>query len=349
LAAGGCAGESSPGEAVFREARPDGNTFTCDTCHSLEEDANGMASDGFRRPGHPLGDAVARPSYKNGRVDTLVEAVNSCLVEWMNAEPFADENDPDFVALRSFLSEQAPESAEPLSFEIVPPPPLAELSGGTVDAGEATFNRSCAVCHGEGGGGTQQAPPVAGRMLAPELIAERVRLSGLSTSLVYDGLTGGRMPFWAADRFSDQELRDVITWLAVAEAPDPTTGGDSGDATTGGERVCDATHAKVGWRATLQDFFHGVGGVAEIVDDCTVEIRMFNFDGGGIDTQIYGGIGSDYANGYSMSENLVRADPWVDETLLVQLPEGESLDDLDGVSVWCVPVGVDFGSGTFAP
>jgi hypothetical protein len=29
------------------------------------------------------------------------------------------------------------------------------------------------------------------------------------------------------------------------------------------------------------------------------------------------------------------------------LPEGRTLDELDGISIWCVAVGVDFGSGRF--
>lgn len=48
-----------------------------------------------------------------------------------------------------------------------------------------------------------------------------------------------------------------------------------------------------------------------------------------------------------MSENLVRDLPYNGEVLTLTLPEGRSLDELGGVSVWCVPVGADFGSGTF--
>ncbi len=31
------------------------------------------------------------------------------------------------------------------------------------------------------------------------------------------------------------------------------------------------------------------------------------------------------------------------------LADGVTLDQLDGVSVWCVDVGIDFGSGMFSP
>jgi len=48
-----------------------------------------------------------------------------------------------------------------------------------------------------------------------------------------------------------------------------------------------------------------------------------------------------------MSGDQRRETPYVNEVLTVQLPEGLTLDDLDGLSVWCVPAGADFGLGTF--
>ena len=38
-----------------------------------------------------------------------------------------------------------------------------------------------------------------------------------------------------------------------------------------------------------------------------------------------------------------------DETLTLTLPQTRTLDDLNGISVWCVQAQVDFGSGMFAP
>jgi hypothetical protein len=73
------------GRTVYAEPQADGNTFACATCHALHE----PAPDGFIRPGHPIGDAARRPSYKNGRVATLLDAVNTCLVEWMGTSPWA--------------------------------------------------------------------------------------------------------------------------------------------------------------------------------------------------------------------------------------------------------------------
>ena len=332
--------EISEGERVFTTPLDDGNTFTCSTCHAVSEPAD----DGFRRPGHALGGATRRATYKNGQLTEMLEAVNTCQVEWMNAEPWT-EDDPDWLALFEFLDgEQG--ASEDLSFEIVQPP--NDLLGGDADRGRETFDGSCAVCHARGGIGTQLAPPVAMRGLAPELIAQRVRTSGRLNSSVYTGLSGGVMPFWAADRISDDELRDVIAFITSTGSP-PTAGGGGGSSPGGDERGCGVTHPLVGAQAVLQGFQHDVAGTATIVDDCTIEITDFVFDGGGIDVRVYGGLDGDYDNGFAIGEDLTRPSPYDGETITVQLDESRTLDDLNGVSIWCVPVGVDFGSGFFQP
>lgn len=330
--------EITDGERVFSEPLADGNTFTCSTCHAATE----PAADGLTRPGHPLAGATTRSSFKNGQLTNLLEAVNSCQVEWMNATPWTEE-DPEWLALFDFLDElDGPPT--PVSFEIVQPP--ADLTGGDALAGQEVFNSSCSVCHARDGIGSQLAPPVTMRGLDPELIARRVRTSGRTESSVYDGLTGGVMPFWAADRFSDEQLRDVIAWIESTGDPVPNGGGGGGG---GGEptRGCGVTHPLVGSTAELREFQHDVGGTARVLDDCTIEISDFTFDGGGIDVRVYGARDGDYDNGFSIGPDLTRPQGWDGETLTVQLTEDQSLDDLDGISIWCVPVGVDFGSGFF--
>ncbi|MCA9694616.1 MAG: DM13 domain-containing protein [Myxococcales bacterium] len=347
------------GAAVFNEPVEDGNSFTCSTCHAVTE----PAPDGFRRPGHPLGDATHRPMYKNGKVPDMLMAVNSCLTEWMNAEPWT-EDDQRWKDLYAWLDSQAPAGDAPaLMFQIVQPP--ADVSGGDPDAGREAFNGACAVCHALEGVGTNKAPKIAGLGLESGYVATRVRLSGRMDSPVYDGLGGGLMPFWAADRLSDDELRDIAAWLATEDEPGTTTGTEpttdptdattdptdptdpTTDPTTGGD--CSATHPSVGYVANLTAFFHDVGGTATIVDDCTIVIEDFTYDGTGIDVRIYGGLGGDYDNGFPMTDDLLLDGGYNGTTLVATVPDGYTLDDLDGISVWCVDVGVDFGSGMFGP
>jgi len=140
----------------------------------------------------------------------------------------------------------------------------------------------------------------------------------------------------------------VSLMLACEGAPGGQTSSFADGAPDGGDallRECAAGHEKVGQTATLETKFHGVSGIATILDDCTIQIDGFDFDGGGINVQLYGGLAGDYARGFSMSGDLRRETPYVNEVLTVQLPEGLTLDDLDGISVWCVPAGADFGSG----
>jgi hypothetical protein len=213
-------------------------------------------------------------------------------------------------------------------------------------AGRTLFNASCAACHGAEASGTPQGPPLGG--LDPAYAARRVRTSGRADSSVYEGLTGGVMPFWAADRLSDDELRDLLAWLRTGggevdsgDPPDPTDPPEPSG--------CASTHPLVGASAVLEGYFHDVSGTAEVVDDCTIELRDFTYDGSGIDVRVYGGLDGDYDQGFAISEDLLRSEGYQRQTLTLRLPPDRTLDDLDGVSIWCVDAAVDFGSGAFTP
>ncbi len=329
LALTGCTTEAEPtGEAVFRNPVADGNTFACSTCHALEE----PAADGIRRPGHALGDAFARPNYKNGQVASLREAVNSCLVEWMAAAPW-EEGDARWSALHGWLETLAPAgSAPPVAIQIVPPP--VDPTGGNSVAGHTLFNRSCSGCHGTDGAGTERGPRITGYNYAHDFVAGRIRTSGLESS-----------PIWGADRLTDAEVRDLAAYVNTSAAPDEGGGGGGG----GGEtRVCESTHPSIGRTATLVSHAHGVNGTARIVDDCTIVFENFSYDGGGIDVRVYGGIGGNYDAGFAIGGDIYGT-PYSNGTLTVQLPVGKTLDDLDGVSIWCVAASFSFGDGLFVP
>ena len=95
------------GEQVFISPNPEGNVFSCGTCHSLTE----PAADGMIRVGHAIGNATRRTSYKNGQLNNMLDAVNTCLNEWMNA-PSWTESSEDWQNLHAFLDSQ-PEVEEP--------------------------------------------------------------------------------------------------------------------------------------------------------------------------------------------------------------------------------------------
>ncbi len=327
--------EPPTGVEVFTQPLDDGNAFSCNTCHALEE----PAEDGMRRVGHALGDAAHRPSWKDGRLDSFRGAVNSCVTEWMRGEAWSAE-DPRWLVLNEYLAAQSDPPAAAVDIQIVRPP--GDLTGGDADAGRALFNTSCGLCHGNNAEGSALAPGLLGLSLPPDYIAGRVRFSGATDSPVYDGLTGGAMPFWGGDRLSDAELIDLVAFITEAEPdPDGNNGDLPNDATI---PDCPSTHALVGTTMPLTTRFHRVEGIVTVVNDCAVRIDSFGFDGQGIDVRIYGGADLDFADGFNMSADLKNFPTGYDgDTVIGVLPDGKTLDDLGAISIWCVPVGVSFG------
>lgn len=139
----------------------------------------------------------------------------------------------------------------------------------------------------------------------------------------------------------------IVAYVASGEVADIDMAGDDpmNSAATG----CSSTSAKIGQSATLSSLFHQVAGTATIIDDCTIDLTGFNFDGGGIDVRVYVGNGGEFlaaAGGFAISNDLVGI-AYVDNTLRLTLPAGRTLDDFDSISIWCVAVGVSFGTGFF--
>lgn len=335
------------GAMVYMEAQPTGNTFACAHCHAITE----PASDGFTRPGHPIGDALRRETFKNEQLTSFLSAANSCLDEWMSVDAPWTDSTPDYLALTSFLaSEDIGNENAPLVVSTLATPlnynDDDELTGNA-EQGQSVFNQSCAICHGQNATGSQQAPALTAGLLAPNYISNRVRLSGNANSSVYSGLTGGRMPFWTEDRLSDNELNDIISYLTNINDDDETPEEPIEEPVMGGENTCSATDASIGQTADLITRFHGVTGTATIIDDCTIEISNFHFDGGGIDVRVYGALNANYDSGFIIGENLVRSTEYAGETLRLTLPIEYTLADINSLSIWCVPIGVSFGDGAF--
>lgn len=128
-----------------------------------------------------------------------------------------------------------------------------------------------------------------------------------------------------------------------ATPPVPTTPG-----TAAAPAACEKTNAKVGQVATLSTRSHSVSGKVVVIDNCTLEIRNFNYDGGGLSKVfVYGGKAGNYAAGFPVSINL-RGTSFANQTLTVNLNAGD-LDKMDGVSIWCTDANANFGDGLFGP
>ena len=114
----------------------------------------------------------------------------------------------------------------------------------------------------------------------------------------------------------------------------------------------ESTSPKVGWRAELSTIEEDVSGSVAIVDEDTVRIDDFTYNGGGISVYFYLGA-SDTASAFRSG---LRIGPQLLGTtfdgsqppLIIDLPAGETLEGWQAISVWCEVAGVSFGSGEFA-
>ncbi|MCM2681334.1 DM13 domain-containing protein [Echinimonas agarilytica] len=113
---------------------------------------------------------------------------------------------------------------------------------------------------------------------------------------------------------------------------------------------CAKTHEKVGWSGTFQTYAHNVSGVARIVDDCTIEVSQFTYDGEGPDVYFYGALDRLFSSPEAFSiGNQLNGQVYVDSTISLRLPANKTLDDLTGLSVWCVDFNANFGDVEFTP
>jgi hypothetical protein len=119
--------------------------------------------------------------------------------------------------------------------------------------------------------------------------------------------------------------------------------------------VRDPYHPKVGEVATFTDYHHGIAGTAHIVNNRTIELRNFDYDGGGpavvvsvdsyplpVSPAPWGTAISGYIGGFSGSPPT-----YVNTNLTFTLPDGFDLGDVNYISIWCEDFKIDFGSGMF--
>ena len=115
-----------------------------------------------------------------------------------------------------------------------------------------------------------------------------------------------------------------------------------------GASGCGSEHPFVGRTATFDTFFHDVAGTLEVIDDCTLEVRDFDYDGQGPSVFFYASRSRDYGSSDAFAFG-PRLDGtlWQGDTIRLTLPEGRSLDTFDSVSVWCFDFLINFGDAFF--
>lgn len=113
---------------------------------------------------------------------------------------------------------------------------------------------------------------------------------------------------------------------------------------------CTTTHEKIGYSGFFDTFAHNVSGKATIIDDCTIEISQFSYDGGGPDVYFYGAEHHQYdkEDAFPIGQQ-INGQTYDNASFKIKLPSNKSLDDLTGLSVWCVDFAANFGQMEFTP
>jgi hypothetical protein len=107
-------------------------------------------------------------------------------------------------------------------------------------------------------------------------------------------------------------------------------------------------YPRANWVATLSTLQHRVSGTVTIVDERTLRLDNFNYDGTAPAVYVYATIVDSRASqiaGRSVGPELKQA--LTNASFTVQLPLGQTLDAYGAVSIWCADFRVNFGSGTF--
>lgn len=150
------------------------------------------------------------------------------------------------------------------------------------------------------------------------------------------------------------------TWTEVGSSFEGINGSTNwtdnlGVATSAFYRVVrDPYHPKVGEVATFTNYFqHGIAGTAHIVNNRTIELRNFYYDGGGPAVVVsvaplpYPIPSQQLAWGTAISGYIGNSPAYVNTNLTFTLPDGLDLDEVNYISIWCEDFYADFGSGMF--
>jgi hypothetical protein len=107
-------------------------------------------------------------------------------------------------------------------------------------------------------------------------------------------------------------------------------------------------YVRRGWIADIPLGEHAVQGQVTIINDRILFVEHFDYDGTA--PAVYFHLGAtdtydDYLNGLQLMPLLDRA--YSDESLVLTLPDGQTMDDWGAISVWCAAFNVNFSSAPF--
>lgn len=223
----GCSGDAEPslaerGRALFESTKlssAPNNPFSCATCHAATPSSN------FDRlmPGAPLAGVTERPSYWGGQENDLLDAVNACFEQFMQASGPLRASEQRAAELYAFLESLRPSDPEPQAFTVVTA--LGDLPRGDAARGFQVWDRACAACHGEIVTGAGRLPGLP--ILPDDGIYSHQGYDAWSLRLVFiekvrhGSFLGypGLMPPFSREVLPDDMLSDLLEALGLTGEP----------------------------------------------------------------------------------------------------------------------------------
>jgi thiosulfate dehydrogenase len=227
-AGAGCGGEelvpaSTLGAKLFADPKLSTspfNAFACSTCHEVTPPAAAAGAGPRARidPGFNLHNVVHRPSWWGGERTRLLDAINTCMLEFMGGRELAPSDD-QARQLYEFLAANSPQGpAEALAITVVKNvTPLTELTGDS-ERGKGLWAASCGRCHGDPHTGRNILTARAGVVPEQTVAVFGVRARDAVVEKVRHGKffhIGGIMPLYSLETLTDQELVDILTFIGL--------------------------------------------------------------------------------------------------------------------------------------
>lgn len=129
-----------------------GSALQCSDCHLK------AATQRFAMPFVGVYANYPQYSAREGRVITIEDRINGCMTRSVNGRPLPLDSEPmrAFIAYIKFLSEGRPVGVRADGLGVTPLPLLTRAADP--HAGQAVFQRMCALCHGPDGLGRRAGP-----------------------------------------------------------------------------------------------------------------------------------------------------------------------------------------------
>lgn len=213
------------GEQLFNDPAFAGskfNAFACSTCHATRE------GDPRILAGLSMVGVTARTAYWGGAEESLLGAVNFCLVQFQRAPTALTADDVRGRALFAYLKSLEPAGASraPLPYPITRA--LKDVPNQDATRGEAVYQAACKSCHGAAH--TGEGRLTARAQVLPEVKLEYPRLlPGIPARVVFlekirhgkfFGL-GGEMPLYGLEQLTDAQVGDLFAFFALETTAAP--------------------------------------------------------------------------------------------------------------------------------